>query len=170
LDLSSIAKGYTVDAVSEFLLSKNILNHKIDIGGELVCKGLKTNGNGWLIEVKRPERDTDKKRQLLELKDLALATSGNYANIRTYSNKEYGHTLNPKTGKPETNELLSVSIFSDNCMKADAFATACMAAGLKRSIQMIEQNEDLEGYLIYREGDGVEEYYSPKVKKMIYDE
>ncbi len=170
LDFSSIAKGLAVDAVSDLLLSKNILNHKVDIGGELVCKGLKPNEQGWMIGIVRPEKVSNDVIQKVELKDWALATSGNYRNIRSYKNKEYGHTLSPKTGRPEKNQLLSVSIFSDNCMKADAFATACMAGGLNRSIQMIEQNSDIEGYLIYLE-EGVEkEYYSTEAKKMMRDE
>ena len=170
LDLSSIAKGLAVDALSEFLLSKKIMNHKVDIGGELVCKGLKPNDEGWMIAISRPEKMSNSIIQKVELKDRALATSGNYRNIRSYKNKEYGHTLNPKTGLPEKNQLLSVSIFSDNCMKADAFATACMAAGLKRSIRMIEQNNDIEGYLIYLDEGEEKEYFSPEIKKIIRNE
>lgn len=170
IDLSSIAKGLAVDAISIFLDSKNIKNHKVDIGGELKCRGIKPNDEGWVIGISRPEKMSDEIIQKVEIHDWALATSGNYRNRRTYKGKEYGHTINPKTGRPEENKLLSVSVFSKSCMTADAFATACMASGLDRSIKLIEQNDDVEGYLIYLEGGEEYEYFSPVVKKMIQDE
>jgi thiamine biosynthesis lipoprotein len=83
-----------------------------------------------------------------------LATSGNYRNYYNVNGIQYAHTINTKTGFPEKNQLLSVSVFAEDCMTADAFATACMAMGLEKAFDLISRSKGLDGYFIYSEDDG----------------
>ncbi len=162
LDFSAIAKGYGVDAVSILLEGKGIQNYYVEIGGELRVGGNNPNGEAWKIGINVPSTEaalTDI-QATVQLRNESMATSGNYRNFYEVDGVKYAHTLNPTTGFPEKNNLLSATIFAADCMTADAYATACMTLGLEKSKALIESLEMIDGYFLYGESDGSISSYS----------
>lgn len=157
LDFSAIAKGYGVDAVGELLHEKGIRHYLVDIGGELVGRGKSPRGGSWRvgINVPREEAAFSEIQQAVPLEDRAIATSGNYRNFYEVNDVKYSHTINPRTGFPERSTLLSASVFAENCMTADAYATACMVMGLDSAYQLVNRLGDLEGYFIFSDEAGL---------------
>ena len=157
LDFNSIAQGFTVDVIAEFLESKNIKNYLVEVGGELLTKGKNADGNIWRVGVDKPiDSIAGNERFLfiLDLENKALATSGNYRKFYEKDGVKYAHTINPFTGFPAQNRLLSVTIIHDNCMLADAYATAFMVMGIRKSKQFATLHPEVEVYLVYTEEDG----------------
>lgn len=157
LDFSAIAKGYGVDIVSNYLKSKNINDFMVEIGGEVYCSGTNCDKNSWKIGIDNPNSELPNEKKLseiIELQNFALATSGNYRNfyIDEYGEKQ-AHTINPKTGYPEKNNVLSVSVKAKTCMEADAYATAFMVLGLEKSKVIIESEQNIEALIIYNENN-----------------
>ena len=138
IDLSAIAKGYAVDRLAQYLQSQDILHYLVEVGGELRALGHK-EGPGqrpWVVAIESPFPSTSP-RKALSLNNQAMATSGNYRNYyETQDGKSYSHTLNPKTGWPVTHNLASVSVIADECMEADAWATAFMVLGARRALPL----------------------------------
>lgn len=153
LNFSAIAKGYGVDVVADFLKSQQIDNMMVEIGGELICKGLNKTQQPWRIGIDNPLSEGEI-TATVGLQDKALATSGNYRNYYEKDGKRYSHTINPKTGYPVAHTLLSASVFADDCMTADGFATAFMVLGLEKSIEILNKDKSLEAYLIYDDEHG----------------
>ena len=151
LDFSSIAKGYAVDKIGELLSQSEINNFMVEIGGEIVCKGLSPSGKKWVIGINTPNEDASFDDFILEVQisGKGMATSGNYRNYLGEGKDKYSHTINPKTGYPERSNLLSATIIADDCMTADALATACMVSGLEKSKSMIATLKNVEACLIW---------------------
>ncbi len=157
IDFNSIAKGYVIDRIGEFITSKGYENYLIELGGEVLAKGQnKKSGRPWIVAVDYPVPASENYIAELKLSNQALATSGNYRKYRIdrQTGQKYVHTLNPKTGYAVPSNLLSASVVAPDCTQADAWATACMAAGLKKAKQFIEKNEHLEALLIYSDSSG----------------
>lgn len=154
LDLSSLAKGYAVDEIYEFLKKKEIKSFMVEIGGELRAighKGLDSNGKKvpWVIGIETPGK-YGKLQKVLKINDVAVATSGDYRNQFKVGDKTYSHTINIKTGKPIDHKMTSVTVIDPtSCMNADAWATAFMAMGPKRSLQLAK-DLNIMAYFIYR--------------------
>lgn len=172
LDFSAIAKGYGVDVVSEFLESKGISSYMVEIGGEVRCKGKNNKGSIWLIGIDNPKYSEDGKslQATVKLDNMSLATSGNYRNFYVKDGIKYAHTINPKTGFPVSHSLLSASVFADDCMTADAYATAFMVAGKQKAIEMSEKT-GLLTYLIYSDSESgeIRTYMSDGLKALIVE-
>ncbi len=156
LDFSAIAKGYGVDLIGEWLEKQGIRHYLVDIGGEMRAKGKNSSGIWWTIGVNRPVEGAELMdlKAKVPLKNRALATSGNYRNYYEVNGKKYSHTIHPKAGFPERNNLLSASIFAKKCISADAYATACMAMGFEKAKELIGSVPAIEGYLIFGKEDG----------------
>ncbi|MDH3651150.1 MAG: FAD:protein FMN transferase [Saprospiraceae bacterium] len=157
LDFSAIAKGFAVDVLADYLQSQGSQDYLIDIGGEVKAAGLNHKDHPWSVGVNRPS-ETAKPNEIIAIISLdrsAMATSGNYRNYyRTDQGQTVSHTLNPKSGMPERNDLLSVTIVSDDCATADAYATACLAMGLEKAKKLVENSDFLECLLIYSDSNG----------------
>lgn len=152
IDYNAIAQGYTCDVIGKFLEDKGIENYLIDVGGEVLAKGQKPDGQKWNVAIEKPAENMNSDRQIqrtVELKDMALATSGNYRKYFTEDGHKYSHTIDPKTGFPVQHTVLSVTVIAGDCMTADAYATAFMVFGLDKTIDFLENNKDMEAYLIY---------------------
>lgn len=171
LDFNAIAQGFTVDLIARFLESKDIHNYLIEVGGELLAKGRNDEGNIWRVGVDKPLEniDTNERFQfILDLENKALATSGNYRKFYKKDGVKYSHVISPLTGFPAQNSLLSVTVIHDNCMLADAYATAFMVMGVAQTKQFVAQHSDIEIYLVYTEKDGNwKTYTSPKMLERI---
>jgi thiamine biosynthesis lipoprotein len=169
LDFSALAKGYGVDIVGQLLAEKGLENYLVDIGGEVAGKGRNAKGRPWSIGVSQPS-ETSKLTDLvavIPLDNKAMATSGNYRNFYEVNGVKYSHTINPQTGFPERNTLLSATIVADKCMEADALATACMVKGTTAAIKWIQQLKGVEAYLIYGKEDGsMGSWYSEGLKEV----
>ncbi|MFY0607318.1 MAG: FAD:protein FMN transferase [Cyclobacteriaceae bacterium] len=156
LDFSAIAKGYAVDLVAEFLEAQGISDYMVEIGGEVRVSGVNDEQVPWKIGIEDPivEQNSQRLLAIIELKDLSMATSGNYRNYYKVGERIIAHTIDPRTGFNTSHTLLSASIFSQDCISADAYATAAMVIGLEESIEMLEAN-GLEGFLLYMDESGV---------------
>lgn len=169
LDFSSVAKGYGVDLVAKLLAGQGIDNYLVDIGGEMVMKGLNPKGKKWSIGINVPEAEAGVTESILylELGDNAIATSGNYRNFYEVKGTRYAHTINPVTGYPESSKLLSATIIAPDCGTADAWATACMVSGLEKSAKYFLDNKHLSACLIYADGDKLSVQYHNDFEKFI---
>lgn len=166
LDCSAVAKGYAVDVIAQLLRRKGVQNFMVDIGGEVVVDGLNPQGATWRIGINKPVDDSLAVNQELEtvlhLSDVAVATSGNYRNFYYKDGKKYAHTIDPKTGYPTQHSLLSATVVADDCMSADAYATACMSMGLEEAIRFVDGNKALEAFFIYTDEEGRYQTYYTK--------
>ena len=167
LDFNAIAQGYTVDVIATFLEAKGIENYMVEVGGEVRARGTNTDGEVWKIGIDKPSEELDEADRfqvIIGLKDAALATSGNYRKfwVDEATGMKYAHTINPETGFPARNRLLSVSIIALNAMDADAYATLCMVKGVQKAIEFLNSKTGLEGYLIYTDEDGDWQVYQTK--------
>ncbi|PSR10256.1 MAG: hypothetical protein DA408_11835 [Bacteroidetes bacterium] len=157
LDFSAIAKGYGVDLVASYLRRRGIQNYLVDIGGEVVASGDKGSPEQpWHVGIAMPREDaalTDY-QVAIPLRDVAIATSGNYRNFYEANGQKYSHTINPFTGYPERSNLLSASILAPDCATADGYATACMVVGLEAAYALIDSLPNLEGYFIFNDDAG----------------
>ena len=158
LDFSAIAKGYGSDCVARLLDSCGIQNYMVEIGGEVVVKGHNKNGNPWGIGITKPIDDSLSVNQelqtVLRLTDCAVATSGNYRNFYYKDGVKYAHTIDPRTGYPVQHSLLSATVIADNCMRADALATAFMVLGVDSAMAYCERHPEIEGYFIVAADSG----------------
>ncbi|TVR81543.1 MAG: FAD:protein FMN transferase [Chitinophagaceae bacterium] len=174
LDFGAIAKGYGVDVVSDYLVSRGIQNFMVEIGGEVRTMGKNVNDRVWRIGVEKPTtefgNDDNEFQSIIELNNSALASSGNYRNYHEINGEKIGHTLNPKTGFPETNRLLSITVIADNAMRADAYATAAMVLGHEKAFELIESNPILEALLVYLGENGeIEVMMTEKMSDLIIE-
>lgn len=156
LDFSAVAKGYGVDVISEFLISKGIESMLVEIGGELIAKGVNENGELWKIGVNRPEElgRADELYSIIALDNKGMATSGNYRNYYEVDGIKISHTIDPFTGKPVRHGLLSATVLAADCMTADALATALMVMGTENAIALQDKEKDFEIFLIYNDDAG----------------
>jgi thiamine biosynthesis lipoprotein len=151
LNFNAVAKGYCVDLVADFLTSKGLENFIVDIGGELSVYGKRSPNKKWSIGIQKPtetKEDALFAEKKMELQDISVATSGNYRNYIEENGKRYGHTINPHTGYPETNDLLSATVIASTCALADAYATAFMVMGAQKAEAFVAERPDLDAYFI----------------------
>ncbi len=175
LDGSAIAKGFACDVVGDFLNKKGCVNYMVEIGGEVVAFGKNKKGKAWSIGISKPDDNdfftSQKLKAIVKLPERALATSGNYRNFYVEDGKKYAHTINPKTGYPIQHSLLSTTVLADNCMTADAYATAFMVLGLQKSIELAERVSGIDVYFVYADEEGdYKTYVSPGFKKLLIKE
>ncbi len=153
VDLSSLAKGFGVDVLSDLLVKEGYKDYLVEIGGELRASG-KKNKKNWQIAIEKPNLDLRTFQVSLPLKNMSIATSGSYRNFFLSGKKNYSHILNVKTGKPIKDKLISVSVLNKECMKADALATALMSLGFEKA-KKYALNNKLAVYFIFK-GVGLE--------------
>jgi FAD:protein FMN transferase len=171
LDFNAIAQGYSVDVICDYFDNLGINNYLVEIGGEVRAKG-KKNGNLWRIGIDKPEDNNLSPGKTLEaivsITDKALATSGNYRKFYIEDGVKYSHEIDPKTGYPVKNTVLSVSVITNDCATADGFATAFMVMGKDKIIEFLKTHPELEVYLIYSDEAGnFKTWTSEKLKKNI---
>lgn len=158
LDCSAIAKGYGTDAVARLLESRGVENFMVEIGGEIVVRGINDQRLPWKIGVTKPTDDSlstnGEMQTVLNVTNKAMATSGNYRNFYYKNGKKYAHTINPQTGRPVQHSLLSATVVAPSCAMADAYATSFMVMGLDKAKKVLERHPELMGYFIYTDKRG----------------
>ena len=167
LNFNAVAKGYAVDKVADWLVNRGYTNCLVEIGGEVAARGDRNGKNGtdsenggeaWKVGIQRPTETADGNKESLESMELqdhrAVATSGNYRNYFEEDGVRYTHILDPRTGKPERTNLLSVTVIAPDCAQADAYATAFMVLGYEKSAEIVKQRPELEAWFIIAGEDG----------------
>lgn len=159
LNCSAIAKGYASDVIARLLEREGVENYMVEIGGEVTMRGVNQNGKCWRIGINKPEDDsTGIKNDVGEVVELCkkggVATSGNYRNYYIKDGKKYAHTIDPRTGYPSEQSILSATIVADDCITADAYATAFMAMGLEKAREAAKNIPGIEYYVIYTDENG----------------
>ncbi len=171
LDCSAIAKGFGADVVARLLKRKGIENYMVEIGGEVVTKGISEKRVPWKIGVTKPTEDSllvgGELQTILNVTDKAMATSGNYRNFYYEGGKKYAHSLDPKTGRPVQHSMLSATVLGDECAKCDAYATSFMVMGMEKAKKVLERNPDLMAYFIYDDHGKNKVWFSPSMKDKI---
>ncbi len=154
LDLSAIAKGYAVDRAAVALEAAGVDAFLLEVGGELVARGRRSDGAAWRVGVEAPDPGRRHTQLGLALEGRAMATSGDYRNFWTDAEgRRYGHTLDPRTGRPVPHRLRSVTVLHPRCAVADAWATALMVLG-PEAIEAVAAREGLEVHALEPDGDG----------------
>ena len=160
VDLNAIAQGYTSDLVARFLNSKGVDNYIVEVGGEIVAHGTNKRGTPWVVGIDRPIEGgipgENIQARFYLTGGRGLATSGNYRKFVEVDGQKYSHTIDPHTGLPVLNSLLSATVFANNASIADALGTAFMVHGLDWSINFVNSNPDVDAYLIY--SDSIDGY------------
>jgi thiamine biosynthesis lipoprotein len=169
LDLSSIAKGYGVDKVLELLASHNVKSALVEVGGEIRAMGVKPNGKPWRIAIESPLSNTRAIQKVINIRDMALATSGDYRNYFEKEGVRYSHTINPKTGKPITHKLASVTVLHKNCMMADGLATMFMVMGPESALKYASEN-NLAIFMLVKSESGFIELSSQPFTQLLAGE
>ena len=172
LDCSAIAKGYGSDIVARYLKAKGVQNFMVEIGGEVVTCGNSEKRVPWRIGVNKPADDSlgtnGQLQTVLNVTDMAMATSGNYRNFYYKNGKKYAHTIDPKTGCPVQHNILSATVLAKSCAMADAYATSFMVMGLDGAKKVLKTHPELLAYLIYSDAKGNNKiWYSPSLEKKI---
>lgn len=164
VDLSAIAKGFAVDEVARLLDAWQVPSYLVEIGGELRARGVKPDGSPWKVAIEQPRPGEWSLQGIVRLQDAAIATSGNYRNFLERDGGRYSHTIDPRTGRPVTHALASVSVIASSAMRADALATAIMVVGPDEGFRLARR-ENLAAQLILRSGDGFRVLATPPFER-----
>lgn len=161
VDFNAIAQGYTVDVLAEFLNGRGIRNYLVEVGGEVRAQGRNERGEVWRVGIDKPTNSSASNRSLqavVSLANKALATSGSYRKFIDRDGRKYSHAIDPRTGFPITHGLLSISVLANDCMTADAYATAFLVMGLEKAVPLA-RDLNLEIYGIVANPNGSLEVY-----------
>ena len=164
VNLASIAKGYGVDMVASLLTELGYRNYLVEIGGEVFASGRRKDGSPWRVGINRPEKGaaaTDVYKALV-LENRAMATSGDYRNYVEIQGRSYSHIIDPRSGYPVNNGVVSASVIAPNCTLADGLSTALMIMGSAEGVQLLNRMEKVEGLIIVRRSDGTFENHFSK--------
>jgi FAD:protein FMN transferase len=153
LDLSALAKGYAVDLVASVLDDYAIDRYMVEIGGEIRLKGTNLEDKAWRIAIEKPTADMRMIQKVLPVTDVSMATSGDYRNFFEENGVRYSHTIDPRTGRPITHKLASVTVLSEHCMNADAWATALTVLGPDEGFKLAEE-QNIAALLIIKTTEG----------------
>lgn len=169
IDLSAIAKGYAVDQLLLYLEQKGFKGGLVEIGGEVRTFGTKPKGETFKVGIEKPEfNQSGNLINVVELKDMAMATSGSYRNFKKYQDKFFSHTIDPIAKKPANNNMISVTVLHNNCTFADAYATAFMVMGAEKSLEFAN-NKGLGIYILVKNGENIDiltsDYFPKKGQK-----
>ena len=152
LDFNAIAKGYAVDVIATYLESQNVNDYLVEIGGEIRCKGMnKEKQSNWMVGIDKPNFDGSQSViKAINLIDGAMATSGTYRKFKLDAEgNRYAHIIDTETGYPSKTNVLSVSVIADDCMTADAYATAFQAMGINKVSELLKTHPELKVFFIF---------------------
>jgi thiamine biosynthesis lipoprotein len=156
LNLNAIAKGYAVDQVSALVAGCGYKNYLVEIGGEIFAAGFRPDGQRWRVGINRPQKEAafNEVYRVVSIFNQAFATSGDYRNFFEIDGVRYSHVIDPRSGYPVSNGVVSVSIIADNCTLADGLATAIMVMGAEKGIQLVNQMDNVECFIVVETSDG----------------
>ncbi|WP_395807158.1 FAD:protein FMN transferase [Daejeonella sp.] len=159
IDVNGIAQGYSVDVIAKHLESKGVQNYLIEIGGEIRVKGRKQPGNQLMrIGIEQPAEMRINEpiiQKVIELQGGAITTSGNYRKFIQNGSKKLSHLIDPKTGRPIENKMISVTVKTKDAMSADGYDNVLIGLGIEKSFDFLKKHRGLEAYFIYQDDHGV---------------
>ncbi|MEM1052733.1 MAG: FAD:protein FMN transferase [Pseudomonadota bacterium] len=158
--LSALAKGAGIDALDEALAGLGLANYLVEVGGDLIAIGPGPRGKGWQIGIEQPTIGTRQASEILGLTDIAMATSGDYRNYFEANGVRFSHIIDPRTGRPITHKAASVTVLSDKAVLADAWATALLAAGEQRGLEIAERENIAALFISRSDTNGSPEFES----------
>ncbi len=168
LNFNAVAQGYSCDVVARYLDSLGCRAYLVDIGREIICKGLNESGTAWRIGLDKPtDGNMEEGRDLqaiLEVSDCGIVTSGNYRKFYIENGQKYAHTIDPKSGRPVSHNLLSATVVAKDAATADAYATWLMVVGVDKARAILAGRPDLEALLVYEEDGQMRTYQTDKIK------
>ncbi|WP_394250752.1 FAD:protein FMN transferase [Vibrio profundi] len=168
VDLSTIAKGWGVDVVADYIESLGIHNFMVEIGGEIRLKGLNRENVGWRIAIEKPSVEERTIQEIIEPGDMAIATSGDYRNYYERDGVRYSHIINPETGKPLNHKVVSVTVLDPSSMTADGLSTGLMVLGEKTGMEIANQH-NIPVFMVVKTDEGfiemASEAFKPYLKK-----
>ncbi len=172
LDFNAIAQGYTVDLLARYLESRGISNYLVELGGEVRAAGRKPQKETWKVGIEKPSESESELailQAIIPLDHKSLATSGNYRRFYIKDGKRFAHIVDPTTGYPATHNLISATVLADDCMSADAYATAFMVMGMENSIRFLKRNKDLslQVFFIYDDMGEWKTYLSETLQSIV---
>lgn len=171
IDGGAVAKGQACDLVAAVLREHDVEHYLVDIGGEIVTHGERAPGEPWRVGITKPnlnnEGAQEELQEILPVRDICMATSGNYRNYYYADGERRSHTIDPRTGYPVQHSVLSATVISSTCMRADALATACMVLGADEALQMIDRTGDAACYLIVAQNDSLTVRTSPNWRDLV---
>jgi len=168
LDLSGIAKGYAVDRIADYLESLAINNYMVEIGGEIRASGKNEKNKIWRIGIERPLTRQRQVQKIIQLKNIGMASSGDYRNYYEENGIRYSHTIDPVTGKPIRHKLASVTVLHESSSMADGLATALLVLGLEAGYKLAAE-KNIAAFFIYKTDKGFEEISSPAFQAWLTD-
>lgn len=154
LDFNAVAQGYTTDMIGRFLASQGVDNFLVDVGGEIMARGCKPKGELWKVGIEKPAEDKNDERivqEIVELRDKSIVTSGNYRKYIERDGKRYSHSIDPNTGYPAANNMLSATIICDDTAWADCLASICMLVGMEKAKEILATQKGVKAFFIYEE-------------------
>ena len=157
IDVNGIAQGYSVDVVADFLESRQITDYLVEIGGEIRVRGRKPGNEKMKIGIEGPVDytvDIPVIQKVITLDSGGITTSGSYRQYHESNGKKFSHNIDPRTGYPSQNELISVTVYAADAMTADAYDNVLMTMGLEKGLQFVEGRKDMAAYFIYKKNDG----------------
>jgi len=171
IDLNGIAQGYSVDVVADFMQAKGVASYVFELGGEIRAKGPKPDGSAIKIGIEGPSTDNFEEanfKHRVSFTEGAITTSGSYRKYIVYNGKNYGHIINPKTGYPINNGIISVTVFTKKAIDADGYDNTLMLMSVEKALEFVKAKKDLEPYIIYKKADGaVADTLTSGFKKML---
>ncbi|WED23270.1 FAD:protein FMN transferase [Vibrio sp. JC009] len=166
VDLSTIAKGWGVDVIADYLESQGIIDYMVEIGGEIRLKGVNSEKVKWRIAIEKPDVNERAIQEIIEPGDMAIATSGDYRNYFERDGIRYSHIIEPKTGKPISHKVVSVTALHPSCMTADGLATGLMVLGEETGIKVANEN-NIPVFMVVKTKEGFKEVYSDAFSKFL---
>lgn len=156
LDLASIAKGYGVDEIARLLGDKGFSHFLVEIGGEVYARGRRKDGKSWRVGINRPDKAAalNDVYKAVPLTDRAMATSGDYRIFFKIDDQSYSHILDPRTGRPVSNGVVSATVVAANCTVADGLATALMVMGPEKGVALVNRMASVACLIVTRGSDG----------------
>lgn len=168
IDLSAIAKGHAVDAVAGRLVELGIERFMVEVGGEVRTRGARPGGGPWRIGIELPDPTRRAIDSAIPLRDLSMATSGDYRNFRDTGEGRFAHVIDPRSGRPVTHDLAGVTVVAENCRTADAWATALLVLGME-SGYVVAEREGLAALFIRRTDEGFPKVATPAFRNLRTD-
>lgn len=175
LDVNALAQGYSVDVVCAFFDRQKIKNYMVEIGGEVRGKGINPHRKWWHVGIDKPKEDQEAPgsdlQAVIRIKNKSVSTSGNYRKFYVENGVKYSHTINPKTGRPARNTLLSATVVAPDCITADALATTFMVLGVEKGKQLVANLKDIDVYFVYDNGkNGYGVFSTKEMEKIIVNQ
>lgn len=158
IDCNGIAQGYTVDVIFEYIQKKGIQDFIVELGGEIRTSGKNEKGSPWIIGIENPQNQFDQEFLLekkIMISNLAVTTSGSYRNYKKLGNVYFSHVINPQTGRPLNNDIISVTVIAQKAIEADALDNVFMLLGISHSFELLQKLPNTGVYILYRDTNGL---------------